>query len=58
MVRVYVSPCTVVLLGGCRVCQMAKEWDKSLMWRQLGLPVTEYTDVEADLPITQANIKA
>jgi len=37
---------------------MAKEWDKALMWSQLGLPVTEYTDVETDLPVTQGNIKA
>ena len=27
------------------------------MWSQLGLPVTEYTDVETDLPVTQGNIQ-
>ena len=43
---------------GCVCRQMAKEWDKALMWKQLGLPVTEYTDVEKDMAVTQANIKA
>jgi hypothetical protein len=35
---------------------MYKEWDKALMWKQLGLPVTEYTDVDKDLSITQKKL--
>jgi len=37
-----------------KIKTMYKEWDKALMWKQFGLPVEEYTDVEKDLKVTQS----
>jgi len=36
-----------------KIHKMYKEWDKALMFRQLELPVEEYTDVETDLEVTK-----
>jgi len=36
-----------------KIHKMIKEWDKALMWKQLELPVEDYTDTETDVSNTK-----